>query len=867
MSNATVTPNRTKPSLTTQQQAIVNHNLGPALVFAVAGAGKTTAMAHRIGRLVAQRVFPPHQILATTFNRAAAQELRERLKQWPGCERVDVRTLHSLGGAIINTAHKRGYLPHIDKKAFARIDQASDSILNKALAIARSNKVSYVDELNQFDRQEFQTMLGVWKGQLAYANLSHAGLPPAAKQIARQAKAPRDKAWYLSLYQLYEEVRYSEGMLTFDDQLMTGWELLVRHPDILAEWQDRYHAVLVDEFQDVNQAQAELLDLITAPHRNYMAIGDDDQTIYEWRGADPSFILDFERRYQAQVYFMTENFRCTAGQITLANAVIRHNRKRRQKQLQLTQGFGGTTAVHLHPTAEAMGGEIAQQIAEAQRNGDKLQELAVLVRVYSQTPPVEQALITLDIPYVVEGDLPFYLRPEVQTLVDYCRLAYLEKQLAAGNGLTTEQEQQFRSSWRQIYWQPKRYLSRDLAGQIESHVLRNYTPLRTTLRLFATQASASVGEKLTQLGEDIHWLTGALAPGPRADESAAKILTQLEERLQYRQYLEEESGFAESGAARADTVTAFLDYAEGKGNLITFLQMLRKLAARMPGKAGNRVEQNSEDKVTITTIFRAKGREWPVVIVPHCNEGFIPYKTAENIEEERRLLYVAITRARRDLHLHHVEKYEISPFLLEARHGDLLGAVQQVSAAASKEPGRWTERDIQALATHTEALQLDGYFTQWSNWDSPKRQDAANAMTRFFRHVADQKLFQRLNLRPNFADLWRALARGGTAIAAAARPTAHTTVKPNQGTTPSGKRTSPSHQTQKKRATNRRGRRTKKTATATWEAGVRVQHAKWGAGTVIQVLPSFSPPAVWVRFDERRAPKRFPADSEELHAL
>ena len=121
-------------------------------------------------------------------------------------------------------------------------------------------------------------------------------------------------------------------------------------------------------------------------------------------------------------------------------------------------------------------------------------------------------------------------------------------------------------------------LRSDLAGQVESHVLRNYTPLRTTLRLFATQASASVGEKLTQLGEDIHWLTGALAPGPRAEEAAAKILTQLEERLQYRQYLEEESGFAESGAARADTVTAFLDYAEGKGNLITFLQMLRKLA-------------------------------------------------------------------------------------------------------------------------------------------------------------------------------------------------------------------------------------------------------------------------------------------------
>ncbi|MCB0185833.1 MAG: ATP-dependent helicase, partial [Caldilineaceae bacterium] len=166
-----------------------------------------------------------------------------------------------------------------------------------------------------------------------------------------------------------------------------------------------------------------------------------------------------------------------------------------------------------------------------------------------------------------------------------------------------------------------------------------------------------------------------------AEVPAAKILRELETRLNYRHYLEEESGFAESGAARADTVTAFLDYAEGKGTLLEFLQMLRQLAARQPGNLSNRVEQNTEDKVTITTIFRAKGREWPVVIVPHVNEGFLPYKTASNIEEERRLLYVAITRARRDLHLHYVEKYEISPFLAQARHTALLGAVQRMVTA------------------------------------------------------------------------------------------------------------------------------------------------------------------------------------------
>lgn len=856
--NFTATTN--SPELTPQQRAIVAHNLGPALVFAVAGAGKTTAMAHRIARLVDERVFPARQILATTFNRKAAEELRTRMEQWPGCDKVDIRTLHSLGGAIIDAAHRRGLLPHIPKEAFRRIEQAGEHLLNQALAQARSRKVSYVEELNQFDRQEFLTQLGIWKGQLAYADLAGAKLPPAAQQIARQAQPPKGKAWYLPFYQLYEAVRQAEGLLTFDDQLMTGWELLARYPDLLAEWQGRYRCLLVDEFQDVNLAQAAILDLLTQPHRNYMAIGDDDQTIYEWRGADPSFILDFERRYRAQVYFMTENFRCTAGQIVLANGVIRHNQQRRPKQLQLTQGFHGVTQVYAHPTADQMGAAMAEQIATAQRAGYRLNQIAVLVRVYAQTPPVEQGLITLDIPYVVEGDLPFYLRPEVQALVDYCRLAFLEKQLAAGTALLGEQAQQFGQSWRQIYWQPKRFLSRELAQKIEAHVIGTGQTLRATLHHFAAEAPPRVGEAMKALGDDLQWLAGALVPGPRADWPASKVLTDLEARLGYRRYLEEESGFAESGAARADTVTAFLDYAEGKGNLMAFLQMLRQLAARTPGKKGSRVQENNEDKVTITTIYRAKGREWPIVLVPHCNEGFLPYKTAVNMEEERRLLYVAITRSQRDLHLHYVQKHAISPFLTQAGYNTLLAALERVALAAAKGPGQWDADDLQALAAYTEPLHLGSYFEGWAGWQGSQRQAAAGAMAGFFRRVTDNQLFSRLKLRPNFADLWRRLAAGPAAtpgaVSSSATPAAPRNRPQRQptGAAPRPKTAPPPTTAKAKTSTQ-------------WEAGMRVHHTTFGSGTVIGVLPSFSPPAIWVRFDEQRGPKRFRADAAELRPL
>lgn len=839
--------------LTEQQRTIVAHNKGPALVFAVAGAGKTTAMTHRIRRLVQEGIFPPQQILATTFNRSAAEELRDRMGAWDGCAQVEIRTLHALGGSILARAQQRGYLPSLKASAFDRIDSATDAILNKALATARSQKVAYVEELNHFDRQRFLTTLGIWKGQLAYAHLRQAGLPLAAEAIARQATPPKGFEWYLDLYRLYEEVRLADGLLTFDDQLMTGWEVLVRHSDLLREIQRRYQCVLVDEFQDVNLAQSELLDLITAPHRNYMAIGDDDQTIYEWRGANADFILNFEQRYRAKIYFMTENFRCTAGQVVLANGVIRHNRRRREKQLQLTRGFGGVTQFQRHADAERMGRTIAEQVKAAQKQGYPLDKMAVLVRVYAQTPPVEQALMAANLPYLVEGDVPFYQRPEVQTLIDYCRLAFTEKLLLAGEKLAAEQLRQLESSWRQVYWQPKRYISRDLSQKILDYVLKSHVPFSEALRLFATETRTTVADKLQTLAADLLWLVDALPGGPRANWLAVRVLTELEQRLGYRRFLEEESGFAESGVAKADTVTAFLDYAQGKGNLITFLQMVRQLAQRNEQVA---VEDRT-NKVVITTIFRAKGREWPVVIVPHCNEGFFPYKAAENLEEERRLLYVAITRSQRDLYLHAIQESALSPFLEEAQYKWLLLAVRDVTVAILKAPSTWSSEDLVTLARYVHPLHLHSYFQGWMNWPTTEREQAATLMVRFFRTVAEHQLFTKLNVTPNFADPWRAMLSNKRPLPPLPLPDLAPTAS------------DPKPTFLQRQISKIFGSRSA-TPTALqppWAVGDQVRHPDLGMGKVIQVLPTLSPPVLWVRFERQSAPQRFPLDTDQLQVV
>ena len=244
--------------LTCQQQSIIAHNHGPAIVFAVAGAGKTTAIEHRIARLVQGRVFAPDRILVTAFNAKNAQELTERLKKWPSCDHVSAKTLNALGNAIMRQGFQSQLLAYLNRQAFEQLDLASDRIFNTARSVAFRNKVWFADELNALDRDDFMTFVSHCKANLCYADLAQQNLPTHLQKLASQAEAPKAFPWYLDFYQLYERIRCQElGLYTFDDQLMTGWELLAGNESICQSFQNRYDCIIVDEFQDVNKAQAE----------------------------------------------------------------------------------------------------------------------------------------------------------------------------------------------------------------------------------------------------------------------------------------------------------------------------------------------------------------------------------------------------------------------------------------------------------------------------------------------------------------------------------------------------------------------------------------------------------------------------------
>lgn len=742
--------------LTPQQQAVVNHTYGPALVFAVAGAGKTTALEQRIVRLVREGIFAPERILAAAYNTAVKEEMGARLRRQRGCGEVAVMTLHALGLRAVRFAYEAGLLPQLKRSAFQETESAPDALLLAALAEARRLKTPYVRELDNLDRTDFFTWLSGCKGNLLYPDL--ATIAPVLRKSGRaqQAAAPLQTPWYLPFAQLMEQMQSANGLITFDDQLRLGWEVLVSHPTILKRLQQSYDCVLVDEFQDVNLAQYLILELITAPRpdkpqRNYMVVGDDDQTIYEWRGARPNFILNFEKEYQATRYVMSENFRCPAGPLALANQVIRHNQKRYEKTLHLTQGFGGTTSVVRSSDRRQMGQSIVANIRTLLAQGDRLPDMAVLVRTKAQTPPVELALIQAQIPYRVVGSEPFYARWEVTTLIAYCRLALFEQQLQKGKRLSAAEIAQLVESWEAVYRHPKRYISQNEGRQISETLGRTRKPITETLRAVTIADKPYVQTRLGELATLLEWLSRAFAEG-RGVKSAHAMLQELEKRLGYCAYLESLGTRSEAGMDEAENVKQFIEEAKAHGTLkeyLVYLKQLREQQAAQQEAAGSNL-------LTVRTIHSAKGLEWKVVIIPSCDDGNIPHRKSENVEEERRLLYVAITRSRRDLYIYHLAP-KPSEFLTQANWATVVRAVTLMRGALGKPPATWSVEELRAVAVAAPPLGLASYFGEWHKWGEAGEQEAFIQAARYYFERANAAGVQRMD---KLMGEWRKLADG-----------------------------------------------------------------------------------------------------------
>jgi DNA helicase II / ATP-dependent DNA helicase PcrA len=597
------------------QREAVLHVDGPLLVVAGAGSGKTRVLTHRVAHLIRAHGVKPNEILAITFTNKAAAEMRERLERTLGrtARAIWILTFHAACGRILRReAERLGY-----RSSFTIYDQADQVRLVKAC----------LEELGK-DPKRF-TPRGI-----------HAQISNAKNQlISPEDYASRVASFWdqtvAEVYELYQRRLFASNAVDFDDMLMLTVQVLERFPEALERWQSTFRHVLVDEYQDTNHAQYRLLQLLAAKHRNVFAVGDPDQSIYAFRGADIRNILDFERDFGgAGIVALEQNYRSTNAILEAANAVIDNNRDRKPKRLWSELGEGDPVEVveveDEHAEARFVAAEIARQV----ESGSSASEIAVFYRTNAQSRVLEDVLVRQGVPYQVIGGPRFYERAEIKDAVAY---------LAVLNNSTDA------VSLMRIANRPRRGIG------------------DTSIQRLVVHADA-LGISLWEAMVDPE-AAGVAAASARAVKGFRVMMESLMASAQELAVDElvravlERSGTLE--AYEAERTIEARGRIENLEELVGSAQEYRARAEE-PALAGFLEEvqlQSDQDtlssdtaQVTLMTIHNAKGLEYRIVFLIGMEEGIFPHARSiedNEVEEERRLAYVGMTRAMERLTLTH----------------------------------------------------------------------------------------------------------------------------------------------------------------------------------------------------------------------
>ena len=608
--------------LNPEQRKAVTHVDGPLLILAGAGSGKTRVLTHRVAWLVQVERVRPDEVVAITFTNKAAGEMKERIEALVGpvARTMWISTFHSMCARLLRReADRLGY-----RSSFTIHDEDDRRRLIKRC----------MEELNvdpkRYPPEAISRQISDAKNQL---------LGPAQfrDQGGRFAQVAAD------VYDLYEKRHAEMNAMDFDDLLMKTVELLEGYPDRLEHYQRAFRYVLIDEYQDTNHAQYRLANLLAGAHNNLAVVGDDDQSIYSWRGADIRNILEFERDHpDAEVIRLEQNYRSTQKILDAANAVVTHNRRRKGKNLWTPRGEGALVQVvevaDERAEAQFVASEV-QKLLEGEADGAdrayRPDEVAVLYRTNAQSRVLEEQFGRYAIAYQVIGGPKFYERAEIRDLVAYLtilvnpddtqRLLRIVNTPKRGIGATSLQRLQAHAvSVGESLWQTLRQAD-DVPGLSAGAVNGLLAFARVMEGLQATHAGRPVAEIVRSLLEET---------GYEAALAAQKTL-EAEGRLEN---IEEFVGVAAEYDKRAD-----------EPGLDTFLQEI-SLYSDTDAYA------DSTPLLTLMTLHNAKGLEFPVVFIAGMEEGVFPHQRSldeQNVEEERRLAYVGITRAMDRLYLVH----------------------------------------------------------------------------------------------------------------------------------------------------------------------------------------------------------------------
>lgn len=605
-----------------QTQAIM-HKDGPMMVLAGPGSGKTTVITHRVQYLTKEYGIDPGDILVITFTRAAAEEMRERYEALTGGgSRVTFGTFHSLFFRILKLAYR------YTADNIVREEQQMQFVRE----LAQSGGLEPEDE-NEFAASILSEISSVKGERISLEHYYSKNCPDA---VFRQ------------LYAGYEEKMRRAGLIDFDDMMVLCLELFTERKDILSAWQRRYRYILIDEFQDINRLQYEIVRMLAKPEDNLFIVGDDDQSIYRFRGAKPEIMLGFERDYPGAGRILLDvNYRSTEEIVAPALRLIGENQKRFSKAIHTTGRHGKNVITKLWQDPGEENLAIAREIQLYLQSGVRPGDIAVLYRTNAGPRFLMEKLMEYNLPFRTRDTVPnLYEHWISRNILTYIRIAMGSRA---------------REDILQVINRPKRYISRD--------AMPDETVSFEKMKAFYAEKD--------WIAERIESLEGDLRAIARMSPLAA--VNYIRQGMGYDEYLIEYAAFRrmrpeellETADELKESAAGFKTFDEWFAHIEAYKEELLRQAAQ---------RRTETDAITLATMHSAKGLEFPIVYILDANEGITPHSRAmldEDMEEERRLFYVAMTRAKTRLHVYAVreryhKKAEVSRFVWEylGRDGD-----------------------------------------------------------------------------------------------------------------------------------------------------------------------------------------------------
>lgn len=604
-----------------QREAVLATD-GPLLIMAGAGSGKTRVLTHRIAYLIEKKRVAPWSILAITFTNKAAREMQERVGALVGPSGRDiwVSTFHSMCVRILRK--------DIDRIGFTSNFSILDS--SDQLSVIRNCMKDLNIDTKKIEPKAVQSSISAAKNELV-----------TPEELERKIGDYFDEL-VAKVYAMYQKRLRSNNSLDFDDLIMMTIKLFKEMPEVLDFYQNKFRFIHVDEYQDTNRAQYMLCKMLADKHHNICVVGDSDQSIYRWRGADISNILGFESDYpEARTIMLEQNYRSTGNILDAANAVINLNTGRKPKKLWTEQGPGDIISCYQADSEHDEGYYVTGEIRKNANKGRKFADHAILYRTNAQSRVIEEILIKSDIPYKIVGGIKFYDRKEIKDLLAYLRL------------MSNPDDD---ISLTRIINVPKRGIGDTTVGKLEEEAaMRGVSIYRVLGDLGEVEVNARTRALLGEFYGLIYNLT-AMVDYLTVTELTEKIL----EMSQYRIELQRENTL--ESKARIENIDEFLsvtmDFEQRNEDksLVAFLTDLALIAdIDSLGKDAEEEKKQDEDAVVLMTMHSAKGLEFPIVFIIGMEESVFPHSRAltdnEELEEERRLAYVGITRAEERLYL------------------------------------------------------------------------------------------------------------------------------------------------------------------------------------------------------------------------